>query len=185
MSTPDPLQNLLRQVERLWPDWTDQRAFHEGKSEVIGTIKSLIAAGGVPSPPSPAPPPHCRPTPTSAPTRARAQTPPRAPAPPRPRPNLLITLPADRHLLLLGMATEPSRSGFRPHRGSFQDRCRGWADAIDERTLTLVLSPSEGDWIVRQIKGRRRGGYQGRTAAIFMDVHPAFAHIPALPRRRA
>jgi hypothetical protein len=176
VSTPDPLHALLQQVERLWPDWRDQRAFHEGKSELLGTIKGLIASGGAPGrrPPAPVPTPRATPARARAPAAARS-----APA----RPNLLVVLPPERHLLLLALATAPTRCQPQPR--SFQHRAEVWCAAVDETQalLTLAITPRDADWIAKQIRHRRCGGYQGKIARIFMDLHPLFTGIAAIPRR--
>jgi hypothetical protein len=44
----EQLQNVLRDVWRLRPDWQNPEAFHEGKSEIVGRLKALLAQAGAP-----------------------------------------------------------------------------------------------------------------------------------------
>jgi hypothetical protein len=185
----DQLQELLGIARKLRPSWQDPRKFFEGQSDLIDGLRRLLADGAT-LPPLPAPgalplPQLPLPQPQLPAPRRRAPVPtPRAtPAPTPARPDLLLILPPERHLLLLALATAPTRT--RPQPRSFQHRAEVWCAAVDEKApvLTLTLSAAEADWIARQIRHRKCGGYQRKLSAIFSNLHPAFSNIRAIPRR--
>jgi hypothetical protein len=164
-----PLEELLRQAQRLQPSWQDPHKFHEAKSELVFGIKKLLA-GGRPAPSLPPKPLGVVPVQTSAPTLTAM--PPLSP--------LVLALPPERFERLLNLATAPTG---RYRSGSYQARARRWCDAIDAAALTITLTPADIAWIRRQISGRKGGGWQERIARIFTNTHPHFTNLPVKPRR--
>jgi hypothetical protein len=163
-----PLEELLRQAQRLHPSWEDPHKFHEAKSELVFGIKKLLAG----SRPAPSPKPlGVLPVQTPAPTPTAS--PPLSP--------LVFALPPERFERLLNLATAPTG---RYHSGSYQAYARRWCDAIDAAALTITLTPADIVWIRRQISGRKGGGWQERIARIFVNTNPCFSNLPVKPRRK-
>jgi hypothetical protein len=162
-----PLEELLRQAQRLHPSWQDLDKFHEAKSELVFGIKKLLA-GSRPTPPLPL---------GFVPVQTRAPGP-TATAPLSP---LVLALPPERFERLLNLATAPT-SRYRS--GSYQAHARRWCDAIDGAALTITLTAADIVWIRRQISGRKGGGWQERIARIFVNTARCFSNLPVKPRHK-
>jgi hypothetical protein len=167
-----PLEELLRQAQRLHPSWQDPHKFHEAKSELVFGIKKLLA-GSRPAPPLPPKPLGVVPVQTSAPTPVPTATPLLSP--------LVLALPPERFERLLNLATAPTG---RYRSGSYQAHARRWCNAIDAAALAITLTPADIAWIRRQISGRKGGGWQERIARIFVNTTPHFTNLPVKPRRK-
>jgi hypothetical protein len=197
------LQALLQQATRLYPDWQNPTRFHEGKSEIVAGLRRLLnGRAPVQARMPPTHPPGSLPPASSPPVMRRpTMSPPQAPPLPASQPlqepdatqsdaltpnaltpdgGLVLRLAPERFARLINLATAPTRKHYR---GGYQDRCRHWCSTIDEQDCTIMLTPDDVAWIVRQITNRNGGGWQWAVAKVFIDSHPCFTGLPAVRRR--
>jgi hypothetical protein len=181
MNTLAPLEDLLRQAQRLQPSWERPEAFHIQKSSLVRGLKDLIASGNVSAPP--VTPRLPLPTP-AAPAPAPAPTPLRilavSPATPTTTGPLTVTLSPDRVERLLDLATRPNPN----RRRGYQKRLAGWLDSLDEQRGTLTLTGGDVLWLRRQLINGQGGGWQRAHVRIFTGSHAHFSNLPLQPRKK-
>jgi hypothetical protein len=158
MNDIDPLQCLLRQAQSLFPDWQRPERFHEGKSQLIAGIRSLMRT------PNPVVTPTKPATPIATPSRPTT---------------VRLTLAPDRCERLRALVASITGT---PRQATFQGRILSLGASL-KMGRSLILTPAQVEWIRKQIRNRRCGGWQSKVAGIFWGAHPHFEGIVAVKRR--
>jgi hypothetical protein len=99
---------------------------------------------------------------------------------------------SDVHMLTLGLrggcwtrlvdlVNEPNKLH---ETGGFQNRKRRWLVNMDAERKTITLDGDDIDFIQRQIRNKKGGGWQLEIYDIFVGQHKLFSRLDIRPRRK-